>query len=223
MPLPTRIGRLRPPVLCFVVSAETTKDLEATVASAVAGGVTMVQLRDKTTPGGKLLETARKLKTITRGKALLIVNDRVDVAVAAEADGAQLPEDGIPTLAARTLIGKYAVLGRSVHAVETAVQAGREGAEFVVAGTIFKSPSKPDVKPAGIGLITEITKATNLPVLAIGGVTAKNIGDVVKAGAAGAAVISAIANAEDPRAAAEELSKALAEAWNDVRTAALSA
>jgi thiamine-phosphate pyrophosphorylase len=223
MPLPARIGRLHPPVLCFIVSAETTKDLDATVAAAVAGGVTMVQLRDKTTPGGKLLETARRLKTITRGKALLIVNDRVDVAVAAEADGAQLPEDGLPTLAARTFIGKYAVLGRSVHAVETAVQAGREGAEFVIAGTIYKSPSKPDAKPAGPALVTEITKATNLPVLAVGGITAKNIGEVVKAGAAGVAVISAIANAEDPRAATEELSKALSEAWNETRTAALSA
>ena len=222
MPLPARIGRLRPPVLCFVVGAET-KDIESTVASAVAGGVAMVQLRDKTSPGGKLLETARKLKTITRGKALLIINDRVDVAVAGEADGAQLPEDGIPTLAARTLIGKYAVLGRSVHGVEAAVQAGREGAEFVVAGTIFKSPSKPDQKPAGVGLITEITNATNLPVLGIGGISAKNIGEVIKAGAAGVAVISAIEGAADPRAAAEELAKALSDAWAEVRATALSA
>jgi thiamine-phosphate pyrophosphorylase len=223
MPLPTRIGRLRLPVLCFVVSAESTKDIEATVASAVAGGVTMVQLRDKTTSGGKMLDMARKLKTITRGKALLIVNDRVDVAVAGEADGAQLPEDGIPTLAARTLIGKYAVLGRSVHAVETAVQAAREGAEFVIAGTVYKSPSKPDAKPAGTSLITEITKATNLPVLAIGGITEKNVAEVVKAGAAGVAVISSISGAEDPRAAAEGLSKALSEAWAEVRSSALSA
>ncbi|HEY7269374.1 MAG TPA: thiamine phosphate synthase [Dehalococcoidia bacterium] len=223
MPLPTRVGRLRPPVLCFIVSPETTKDIEATVASAVAGGVTMVQLRDKNIAGGQLLETARKLKTITRGKALLIINDRVDVAVAGEADGAELPEDGIPTLAARTLIGKYAVLGRSVHSVEGAVQAGREGAEFVIAGTIYKSPSKPDAKAAGPSLISDITGATNLPVLAIGGVTAKNVGDVIKAGAAGVAVISAIAGAEDPRAAAEELSKALSEAWAEAKTSALSA
>jgi thiamine-phosphate pyrophosphorylase len=205
------------------VSSSTTKDIEATVASAVAGGVTMVQLRDKTAPGGQLLETARRLKTITRGKALLIVNDRVDVAVAAEADGAQLPENGIPTLAARTLTGKYAVLGRSVHNVETAVQAGREGAEFVIAGTIFKSPSKPDVKPVGPGLVTEITNATNLPVIAIGGITAKNAGEVIKAGAAGVAVISAIANADDPKLAAEELAKAVSDSWAEVRSTALSA
>jgi thiamine-phosphate pyrophosphorylase len=206
----------------LIVGSET-KDLDATVAAAVAGGVTMVQLRDKSAPGGKLLEIARRLKTVTRGKALLVVNDRVDVAVAAEADGAQLPEDGIPTLAARMLTGKYAVLGRSVHAVDTAVQAEREGAEFLIAGTIYKSPSKPDAKPAGPGLISEITNATNLPVLAIGGITTKNVGDVIKAGAAGVAVISAIAGAADPRVAAQEMSKAIAEAWNEVKTTALSA
>ena len=92
MPLPARIGRLHPPVLCFVVGSDTTKDIEAMVTAAVAGGVTMVQLRDRAMPAGQLLETARRLKTITRGKALLIINDRVDVAEAAEADGAQLPD-----------------------------------------------------------------------------------------------------------------------------------
>ena len=198
MPLPLRIGRLHPPVLCFIVGSDTVKDIEATVAAAVAGGVTMVQLRDKTMSGGQLLDMARRLKTIARGKALLVINDRVDVAVAVEADGAQLPEDGIPTLVARGLIGKYAILGRSVHSVDAAVQAGREGAEFLVAGTVFKSPSKPDVKPAGIALVGEVVKATNLPVLAVGGVTAKNIGDVIKAGGAGGAVISAIAERVRP-------------------------
>jgi len=223
MPLPARIGRLHPPVLCFVVGSDITKDIEATVTAAVAGGVTMVQLRDKAMPAGQLLETARRLKTITRGKALLIINDRVDVAEAAEADGAQLPENGIPTRIARGLIGKYAVLGRSVHSVEGAVEAARESCEFVIAGTIYKSPSKPDVKPSGPGLISEIHKAANLPVLAIGGITAKNVGDVVRAGASGVAVISAIAAAPDPKAAAEELNKALSEAWTEARAAALSA
>jgi thiamine-phosphate pyrophosphorylase len=207
----------------LVIGSDNSKDVEATVAAAVAGGVTMVQLRDKAMPGGQMLDMARRLKSITRGKALLVVNDRVDVAVAAEADGAELPEDGLPTLVARGLIGKYAVLGRSVHAVDTAVQAGREGAEFVIAGTIYKSPSKPDVKPAGPGLVSDIVNATNLPVLAIGGITAKNVGEVVKAGAAGVAVISAIAGANDPRVAAEELNKALVEAWTEARAAAATA
>ncbi len=215
MPLPLRIGRLRPPVLCFVVSKANAKDgdVEKLVQEAVAGGVTMVQLRDHETAAGDLLDLARRLKRVTRGKALLVVNDRVDVAMAAEADGVELPENGLPTRNARNLIGKYAVLGRSVHSLSAAQDAAREGAEFVVAGTIYKSPSKPEAKPAGVALVSEISNAVRLPVLAIGGITAEKVGDVIKAGAAGVAVISAIAGAEDPKAAAEALSKALSEAW----------
>ncbi len=216
MALPNRIGRLRLPVLCFVVGKSTVKEgeVEKTVAGAVAGGVTMVQLRDREVPAGELVALARRLKAVTRGKALLIINDRVDVALAVEADGVQLPEEGLPTRAARSLIGKYAVLGRSVHDVESAHQASRDGAEFVIAGTIYKSPSKPGVKPVGPGLISEITKDNSLPVLAIGGVTADKVEELMKAGAAGVAVISAIAAADDAKAAAEALTQALREAWS---------
>ena len=215
MPLPARIGRLRLPVLCFIVSPAAMKDseIDKVVAEAVAGGVAMVQLRDREMPGGELLDLARRLKRVVRGKALLIINDRIDLAIAADADGIQLPENGLPTLVSRGLIGKYAVIGRSVHSPDAASQAGREGADFVIAGTIYKSPSKPEVKPAGLSLITEIVKSTTLPVMAVGGVTAERVGDVVKAGAAGVAVISAIAKAEDPKSAAEGLATALKEAW----------
>jgi thiamine-phosphate pyrophosphorylase len=173
----------------------------------------MVQLREHDLPAGELLRLARRLKLIIRGKALLIINDRIDVAIAVEADGAQLPEEGLPTLTARGLLGRYAVLGRSVHSVEAAQQASREGAEFVLAGTIYKSTSKPDVKPVGPGLISEITSGNSQPVLAVGGITADKVGEVIKAGAAGVAVISAIAGADDAKAAAEELTAALREAW----------
>ncbi len=215
MPLPARIGRLRLPVLCFILTPDAVKaeDIEKVVSEAVAGGVTMVQLRAREMPAGEQLELARRLKRLVRGKALLIINDRVDVAIAAEADGIQLPENGLPTLNARGLVGKYAVVGRSVHSADPATGAGREGAEFVIAGTVYKSPSKPDVKPAGPGLITDITKATSLPVIAVGGITAEKVEDVVKAGAAGVAVISAITKADDPKAAAEALATALKEAW----------
>jgi thiamine-phosphate pyrophosphorylase len=202
-------------VLCFVIGKADAPDgdVEKVVTEAVAGGATMVQLRDHDLPAGELLALARRLKAITRGKALLIINDRVDVAIAMEADGVQIPEAGLPTLTARGLIGKYALLGRSIHNAEDAQRANREGAEFVIAGTIFKSASKPDAVPAGPALISEITKDSSLPVLAIGGVTADKIDELVKAGAAGVAVISAIASAADPKAATEELGKALHEAW----------
>jgi thiamine-phosphate diphosphorylase len=215
MALPTRIGRLRLPVLCYVVSKSTVKDGDVvkSVTDAVAGGVTMVQLREPGATAGEVLETARALKPVTRGKALLIINDRVDVAVAMEADGVQLPETGMPTRAARAQVGKYAVVGRSVHDADAAAQATRQGAEFVIAGTIYKTASKPDAKPAGVALLKEITADSSLPVVAIGGITADKVGDVIKAGAMGVAVISAIAGADDAKEAAEALSLALKEAW----------
>ena len=220
MALPTRIGRLHLPVLCLVVSKADAKDgdIEKLVREAVAGGVTMVQLRDRVLAAGELLEVARNLKRVTRGKALLMINDRVDVAEAVEADGVHLPENGLPTRVVRSIMGRYVVLGRSVHSADVAHQASHDGAEFVIAGTVYKSPSKPEVKPAGLGLISEITKDVSQPVLAIGGVTADKVEDLIKAGAAGVAVVSAITKAEDPKAAAEELTKALKEAWANRET-----
>jgi thiamine-phosphate pyrophosphorylase len=215
MPLPTRIGRLRLPVLCFVVGKSDVKDgdVEKVVSEAVAGGVSMIQLRDQQMPAGEMLALARRLKSATRGKALLIINDRVDVAEAVEADGVQLPEEGLPTRIVRGIMGRYVVIGRSVHDLEAAQAAARDGAEYVIAGTVYKSTSHPDTKPAGPALISAITKDSILPVLAIGGITADKVDEVVKAGAAGVAVISAIAGAEDPKAAAGELTSALKEAW----------
>jgi thiamine-phosphate pyrophosphorylase len=225
MALPTRVGRLHLPVLCFVVSKADAKDgdVEKLVTDALAGGATMIQLRDHETPAGELVTLARRLKTITRGKALLIVNDRVDVAQMMEADGVQLPQEGLPVRSTRALLGRYPVIGRSVHDVDGARQAATEGAEFVIAGTIYKSTSHPDAQPARPGLIGEITKNSSLPVLAIGGITAANVDEVIKAGAVGVAVISAVAGAEDPKAATEELSKALKEAWTSLGALGASA
>lgn len=215
MPLSKRIGRLHPPVLCFIVSRAAIKDgdVEKAVTEAVAGGVTMVQLRENDAPAGEVLVLARSLKSITRGKAILIVNDRVDVCQAAEIDGVQLPEDGLPTRAARLLIGRYGVLGRNVHDAESGQAASQDGAEYVLAGPIYKSKSKSDTKPSGSSLISDITGDSSLPVLAVGGITAEKVPEVIEAGAAGIAVVSAIADADDPKAAAAELTAALNEAW----------
>ena len=191
------------------------------VSEAVAGGVTMVQLREREMAGGELLSLARRIKAVTRGKALLIINDRVDVAIAVESDGVQIPEAGLPTLTVRGLVGRYTVLGRSVHSFEAAQSARREGAEFVIAGTMYETPSHPDVELNGPALIEAITKDSSFPVLAIGGVKADKVEELVQAGAAGVAVTSAIAGAEDPKAAAQELMTALREAFAN-RTAAVA-
>jgi thiamine-phosphate pyrophosphorylase len=214
MALPTRIGRLRLPVLCFVVSRAVVKDgdVEKAVSEAIAGGASMIRLSEAEMPAGEVLDLAVKLRSITKGKALLVVDDRVDVAVAIEADGVELPETGLPTRAARAQIGKYAVVGRSVYTAERALQATREGADYVTVGPIYKGASKSD-KPAGVGLLNDISKDSDLPMLAAGGITADKVGEVIKAGAAGVAVMSAIASADDPKAAAEAFAQALKDAW----------
>lgn len=215
MALPTRIGRLKLPVLCYVATSTTVKDgdMETAVSEAVAGGATMVMLRETGMPAGRLAELARKLKAVTRGKALLVIHDRVDVAIAVEADGVQLPEDGLSTRSARGLIGKYTVLGRSANDHSAALDATRDGAEWVLAGPIYKSLSQPDDKPTTPKLISDITSDSSIPVIAIGGITVDNVEEVIKQGAAGVAVLSAIAGAADRKAATEALASALSTAW----------
>lgn len=214
MALPTRIGRLRLPVLCFIVSKATVKDgdVEKAVTEAIAGGATMIRVSGDGLPAGELLELAQRVHGVTKGKALLVVDDRVDVAVAVDADGVELPETGLPTRAARDQIGKYAVVGRSVYDAEKAMHATREGADYVTVGPIYKGASKSE-KPAGVSLLKEINKDSDLPMLAAGGITADKVAEVIKAGAAGVAVGSSIAGADDPRAAAEALAQAMKDAW----------
>ena len=216
MALPIRIGRLRLPVLCFVASSAHVKDgdVVAAVSDAVAGGATMVMLREPGMAAGTLAGLATRVRAITRGRALLVIHDRVDVAQAVEADGVQLAEDGLPTRAVRGLMGKYTVLGRSADDHATALQATVEGAEWVLAGPIYKSATQPDEKPTGPKLLSDIVEDSSIPVFAIGGITVDNVPEVVKAGAAGIAVLSGISGADDRKAATEALAAALSEAWS---------
>jgi thiamine-phosphate pyrophosphorylase len=214
MALPTRIGRLRLPVLCYVVSKAAVKDgdIEKAVTEAIAGGATMVRVSGEGLTAGELLELSEKVHGVTKGKALLVVDDRVDVAVAVGADGVELPETGLPTRAARNQIGKYAVVGRSVYDAENALQATREGADYVTVGPIYKGAGKSD-KPAGVGLLHDVSKDSSLPMLAAGGITADHVAEVIGAGAAGLAISTAISEADDKKAAAEALAQAMKDAW----------
>lgn len=179
------------------------------VAAAVAGGVDMVQLREKDLPGGQLLQLAAALEEQIVGRARLMVNERVDVAAALPAAGVQLGEAALPVAAARRLLGNDALIGRSVHSVEGALQAVAEGADFLVAGTMYASRSHPGEKPAGPELLRQIAAVADIPVIGIGGITADNVGAVMQAGAAGAAVITNILAAPDPEQAAIRLKTAM--------------
>lgn len=211
----TRIGRLHLPVLCLVTDRQRLGEpsLEAAVEEAVKGGVNVVQLREKDLPAGELLALANRLRAVTRGRALLVINDRLDVALAAGADGVHLPENGLPEAVARRVLGRHAVIGRSVHSKEAAVEAEQAGADYVQLGAIYATQSKPDLKPSGPKLVREVSATVAVPVLAVGGVTPENAAEVIDAGASGASVISAILDAEDRQAAAGRLVETMAEAW----------
>jgi thiamine-phosphate pyrophosphorylase len=182
---------------------------------ATQGGANVVQLREKDLSAAELFTLGVRLREVTKNRALLLINDRVDVAQACGADGIQLPENGLPTPVARWVLGRHALVGRSVHSVEAAAQAEGDGADMVVVGPVFQTASKPDAAPVGLELVREIANGITIPVLAIGGITPENAGDVIRAGAAGVAVISAICAADDPRAAAKALVEAMGEAWRE--------
>lgn len=199
------------PCLCLVtdrhVGDEST--LVERVAQAVAGGVDLVQLREKDLHGAQLLDLATRLRQAIGDRALLVINERVDVAAALPADGVQLGEDAVPVTAARSILGPDRLIGRSVHSVEGAERAVHEGANFLVVGTMFPSRSHPGEEPAGPRLVAKIIATCSLPAIGIGGITSENCSQVIGAGAMGVAVITGILASSDPEKAARRLKEAL--------------
>ena len=202
------------PTLCLVteLSLASGEALLDKVEKAVDGGVNAVQLRAKEFASGRLLSLAQSLRKITEQRALLFINDRIDVAIAAKADGVQLAEDAICVETARRLAGEEMLVGRSVHSVEGVVEAEAQGASFLVLGAIFASDSKPGVEPAGIGLLEEAARRVSIPLLGIGGIDQGNAGQVIKAGGYGVAVIRSILASSNPMQAAREIKQSMSAA-----------
>lgn len=203
------------PALCLVTDRRVCPpdELPGRVAAAVAGGVDIVQLRDKEESGGVLLELAAALQAVTRGSAVLLVNERADVAAACAADGVQLGEAAMPTVAVRPILPEGSIIGRSVHSVEGAALAAASGADFLLVGTMFATRSHPGEEPSGPDLLARIRAAgVDIPLLAIGGITADNVAQVIRAGADGAAVITAILASPDPERAATQIKLAMHDA-----------
>jgi len=191
--LVTDRSRLRGRVLADVVDA------------AVVGGVTVVQLRDREATHADLLRDARVLREVTRGRALLLVNSDVEAALASGADGVHVPEHGATVANTRTRAGGRLLVSRAVHSVEAA----RAGADLLVAGTVFDTASKPGAATLGVDGLAAICASVSVPVIAIGGIAAGNVASAIEAGARGVAVIGAILDAPDARAAAADLRRAL--------------
>jgi thiamine-phosphate pyrophosphorylase len=154
-----------------------------------------------------MIELGQALLEVTRAAGIpLIVNDRVDVALAIGAEGVHIGQDDMPAAIARRLIGPDRILGVSARTVEEAIQAERDGANYLGAGDVFGTPTKPDAgPPIGVEGLRQIVRAVSIPVVAIGGVTPQNAPAAVEAGAVGVAVISAVMGAPDPEAAARQL------------------
>ena len=181
--------------------------LPGVVAAALRGGVTAVQLRAKSATTLELLELARILNAVCREAGVpFIVNDRVDVALAAEADGAHVGHIGEEDLSpndARRLLGPAAIVGVSVGTAQEAHMATSQGASYVSAGPMFATTTKSNAGPAaGEALLRSVRAATRLPLVVIGGITSSNSSALVAAGADGVCVGAAIVRAADPEAAA---------------------
>ena len=176
----------------------------------------MVQLRDKELPGGALFQQATELRTLLRNRALLLVNERADVAVASRADGVQLGEAAMPTPLVRPIVGDGAVIGRSVHSLAGAERAAASGADFLLVGAMFATRSHPGEEPSGPGLLVRIRDAgVAVPLIAIGGITPANVSQVICPGAGGAAVITNVLASDDPETAARQLKSAMLDAIAD--------
>jgi thiamine-phosphate pyrophosphorylase len=184
------------------------------VNEAVDGGVNAVQLREKDLPPKELLPLALRLRGVTRGRALLLVNGPPKVALAAKADGVHLPE-AAPAIE-RPSPHQF-LIGRSAHSREAAEQAWAEFSDYLIAGPVFATPSHPGAAPGGLSLVEAIAGAVAVPVLAIGGITPERVVDVLRAGASGVAVISAILGAGSAGTAARGLREALQEAWFEAK------
>jgi len=177
------------------------------VAAAVAGGVTCVQLREKTCSTREFIEQARAVQSFLKSRGIpLIINDRIGVALAVKADGVHLGQNDMPIETARDILKDSMFIGISAETLENAVEAEKCGADYIGVGPIFPTNTKADAaSPLGPEGFLEIRKAVKIPLVAIGGLNQENAGDIVRKGAEGIAVVSAIVSADDPENAAREL------------------
>lgn len=203
--------------LCVITDPKASRgrsDLEVAEA-AIAGGADVLQLRDKEASSGRLYRVAMQMRKLTRAAGIaFIVNDRLDIALASDADGVHVGQSDLPASVAREIMGPRKILGVSVDSVEEAVRAERDGADYLGVGPVFEARgTKPDAgAPVGVDRIARIRRACGLPIVAIGGINADNARWVREAGADAAAVISAVVAADDIAHAARRLKRILEDA-----------
>lgn len=184
---------------------ETEDGFLDAVASALEGGVDILQLREKNRPANQVLELGKKVKLLcAQYDTTFIVNDRIDIAFALKADGVHLGQDDLDVKSAREILGENAIVGISTHAPEQALKAIEDGADYIGVGPVFSTPTKEGRTPVGLEYVQWASKNVNIPAFGIGGIDLENIEEVLKAGLKKIAVVRAIINAKSPRKAAEK-------------------
>lgn len=177
-----------------------------TIESAVRSGVTMVQLREKTAESRDFYQLALRVQRITQQYKLpLIINDRLDIALAVDADGVHVGQEDLPVAVVRRLLGPDKIIGATAATVATALQAEAEGADYIGSGAMFPTLTKPGKQVLPLAVLTQIKQAVRVPVVAIGGITADNLLALKNTGIDGIAVVSAIMNSAEPAAATQKI------------------
>ncbi len=200
----------RLPGLYAIIDPEILNPISVVEAArqAVSGGASVIQLRDKKREKGLILQDAVKIQEVcSQLGAVFIINDHPDIAAACGADGVHLGQKDMPVAAARRVLPFNAIIGRSTATVEEALKAVEEGVDYVAVGAIFPTGSKLDTRPAGLETLRKVRAAVSLPIVAIGGIDADNLPEVVRAGADGVAIISALLKQNDIEEAASILTK----------------
>lgn len=175
------------------------------VASALKGGVDILQLREKTKSANKILELGKKVKQLClQYDTTFIVNDRIDIAAILEADGVHLGQDDLDVRSAREILGENVIVGISTHAPEQAIKAVADGADYIGVGPVFATPTKQGRIPVGIEYVQWVSKNIDIPAFAIGGIGLDNVNEVINTGLNKIAVVRAIINATSPQSEAEK-------------------
>lgn len=192
--------------LCTDRDLMTTETIEEAVELAIKGGATIVQLREKNSSGREFFEIASSVKEVTDAYEVpLIINDRVDIALAVDADGVHLGQKDIPAAVAREILGPNKIIGVSAYNAELALQARKDGADYIGVGDVFGTSTKADTHHVTLEELVKIRETVKIPMVAIGGVNHGNVERLKGTGIDGVAVISAVLGAKNITEAAEEM------------------
>ncbi|MBX9957303.1 thiamine phosphate synthase [Peribacillus simplex] len=194
----------------YLVTEESIaiEELTKIIAESVSGGVSIVQLREKNNSSLSFYKKASALKQLLNELSIpLIINDRVDIALAVGADGIHIGQDDLPLPVVKKMVPEDMIVGVSVSTLEEALEAERNGADYIGVGSVFPTKTKQDATLMALEDLGEICRSVSIPAVAIGGITADNMSALSNSGLSGTAVVSAIMNADNPKTASESLLK----------------